>query len=176
MSAQITGMGQGFRDAARNYRPTPSPLHRRPLTALMLTQLGSAGQPVGDSVSPPQGGWQGSPNADGSNFVPYVVLMPGPASASSGPFGDTQADWQCGYTMTSFGVTREQCEWMADKARDAAVTLERKVVMLNGDSYAVQQARATVIGPVQRVDATEPSFYGQTDSVTLWISKELSCS
>ena len=100
----------------------------------------------------------------------------GKPSVSSGPFADTQADWQVSYTMTSFGVSRQQCEWMADKARDAAVTFEREVVMLNGDGYAVQQCRATVIGPVQRVDATEPSFYGQTDSVTLWISKEMSCS
>lgn len=175
MSATIRGFGDGFR-APHIARTVPVPLHRRPLTALVLAQIETAGQPVGDSVSPPQGGWMGQPNADGSNFVPYVVVMPGPASVSGGPLADTQADWQLSYTLTSFGVSREQCEWMADKARDAAVTFEREVVMLNGDSYAVQQARATVIGPVQRVDATEPSFYGQTDSVTLWISKELSCS
>ena len=175
MSATVSGFGAGFRNPRAN-RAVPAPLHRRPLTALVLTQIANAGQPVGDSVSPAAGGWQGSPNADGSNFVPYVVVMPGPASVSSGPIADTQADWQLAYTLTSFGVSREQCEWMADKARDAAVTFAREVVMLNGDSYAVQQARATVIGPVQRVDATEPSFYGQTDSVTLWISKELSCS
>lgn len=173
MSAQVSGFGAGL----RAIRVPPTPLYRRPLTDLMLARLGSVtGQPVGDAVSAAQGGWQGQPNADGSNFVPYVVLVPGPASVSSGPLADTQADWQVAYTLTNFGVSREQCEWMADKARDAAVTFAREVVMLNGDSYSVQQARATVIGPVQRVDATEPPFYGQTDSVTLWISKELSCS
>jgi hypothetical protein len=149
------------------------PLFRRFLTRVLLNQLVTAGQPVGDAVSPADGGWQGQPNANGSNFVPYVVLTPGPASVSSGPFGNTQADWQCGYTMTSFGVSREQAEWMADAARFAAVTLARAKVMLNGDGYTVQQVREQVLGPVQRVDATEPAFYGQTDSIQVWISKEL---
>ena len=151
----------------------PAPLYRRFMTKAMLDQLGTSGQPVGDAISPPGGGWAGQPNSDGSNFVPYVVLTPGPASVSTGPFGDTQADWQLGYTITSFGVSREQCEWMADTARFAALTLARTTVMLNGDGYAVQQVREQVLGPIQRVDATEPAFFGQTDTLQVWISKEL---
>lgn len=162
----------GFRDSTRT-QVVPQSLYRRFLTDILLARLGTAGQPVGDAVSPPGGGWIGQPNADGSNFTPYVVLTPGPASVSSGPIGDTQADWQLAYSMTSFGVSREQVEWMADTARAVAVTLARETVMLNGDGYAVQQAREQVIGPVQRVDATEPAYYGQTDSISLWISKEL---
>ena len=175
MSATLSGFGMGFRDVPTNPSRAPAPLRRRFLTNLVLERLETTGQPVGDAVSPAKGGWQGQPNVDGSNFVPYVVAMPAAASVSGGPLADTQADWQCPYTLTSFGVSREQCEWMADLARDAAVTFAREVVMLNGDGYMVQQARATVIGPIQRVDATEPAYYGQTDSVTLWISKELSC-
>ena len=151
----------------------PTPLYRRYMTQVMLNQMATTGQPVGDATSPIEGGWQGQPNADGSNFKPYVVLTPGPASVSDGPFGDTQADWQLGYTITSFGVSREQCEWMADTARVAALTLARTTVMLNGDSYAVQQVREQVLGPVQRVDATEPAYFGQTDTLQIWISKEL---
>jgi hypothetical protein len=150
-----------------------TPLHRRLLTDHLLIVLESTGKPVGDSVSPPEGGWQGEPNTDGTNFVPYVVLMPGAGTLSSGPFGDTQADWQLGYTVVSFGVSRSQVEWMADTARSVLVAMERVDVDLNGDQFRVLQARETVIGPVQRVDATQPSYYGQTDSVTLWISKEL---
>jgi hypothetical protein len=160
----------GFRTTTQT---VPAPLQRRYLTDLVLSQLASTGKPVGDAVSPSTGGWQGQPNADGSNFVPYVVCIPGPASMSSGPFGDTQADWQLDYSLISFGVSREQVEWMADSARLAAVTLPRSTVMLGSDGYAVQQARERIIGPVQRVDATEPAFYSQTDAVTLWISKEL---
>lgn len=160
----------GFRERTIK---VPSPLQRRFLTDVMLSQLASTNKPVGDAISPAGGGWQGQPNADGSNFVPYVVCIPGPASVSSGPFGDTQADWQLDYTLISFGVSREQVEWMADSARVAAVTLPRTTVMLGPDGYAVQQARERIIGPVQRVDATEPAFYSQTDAVTLWISKEL---
>lgn len=151
----------------------PRPLARRALTSILLDKLAETGKPVGDAVAPKDGGWIGQPNKDGSNFVPYVVLIPGAANVSSGPIGDTQADWQCAYTIISFGVNRQQCEWMADSARAAAVTLDRTTVMLNGDGYAVQQARETVIGPVQRVDATEPAFYGQSDAISVWISKEL---
>jgi hypothetical protein len=151
----------------------PTPLYRRFMTQVMLDQMATTGQPVGDAISPVGGGWSGQPNADGSNFTPYVVLTPGPASVSSGPFGDTQADWQLGYTITSFGVSREQCEWMADSSRVAALTLARTTVMLNGDGYAVQQVREQVLGPVQRVDATEPPYFGQTDTLQVWISKEL---
>jgi hypothetical protein len=165
-------MTSGFGGNGRT-QVVPRPLYRRFLTQVLLDQLVTTNQPVGDAISPADGGWIGQPNADGSNFTPYVVLTPGPASVSSGPYGDTQADWQCGYTMSSFGVSREQVEWMADTARDAALTLARKTVMLNGDGYAVQQVREQVIGPVQRVDATQPSFYGQSDTIQVWISKEL---
>ena len=132
----------------------PTPLYRRFLTKVILDQLATTGQPVGDAIAAPNGGWIGQPNEDGSNFVPYVVLTPGPASVSSGPFGDTQADWQLGYNLSSFGVSREQVEWMADSARSAALTLARITVMLNGSQYAVQQVREQVLGPVQRIDAT----------------------
>lgn len=151
----------------------PTPLARRDLTKALLTKLAETGKPVGDGISPPQGGWIGQPNADGSNFQPYVVLTPGASTLSSGPFGNTQADWQVDYMLVNFGVSRQQCEWMADLTRAAVVTLERTTVTLGGVGYAVLQARERVIGPVQRVDGTEPSFFGQTDVVTVWISKEL---
>jgi hypothetical protein len=151
----------------------PASLRRRELTNLILAKLEATGQPVGDAVSPKEGGWQGNPNSPNSEFTPYVVLTPGPASVSAGPLGDTQSDWQLSYTLASFGVFREQCEWIADEARAAVVTLERSTVMLNGDDWAIQQARAQVIGPVQRVDQVEPSFFGQVDSISVWISKEL---
>lgn len=163
----------GALEAFARTQQIPKPLARRFLTDLVLTQLRTINKPVGDATSPADGGWIGQPNADGSNFTPYVVLVPGPASVSSGPFGDTQADWQCDYTLICFGVSRQQCEWISDMARSAAVTLARKGVTLNGDDYAVLQARERIIGPVQRVDATEPAFFGQTDAITLWISKEL---
>jgi hypothetical protein len=159
--------------ASGRTKVVPTPLARRELTNILLDRLAESGKPVGDAVSPKDGGWIGQPNADGSNFIPYVVLIPGAATISTGPWGDTQADWQCGYSMLSFGVSREQCEWMADTARAAAVTLERTSYTLGSDDWAVLQARESVIGPIQRVDATEPAFYGQTDAVTLWISKEL---
>ena len=162
-----------FREPLGRTHVVPTPIYRRYLTRVILDQLATTNQPVGDAVSPPDGGWMGQPNADGSNFVPYVVCTPGPASVSSGPLGDTQADWQMGYTLTCFGVSREQVEWMADTARAAALTLARKTYMINDDGFAVQQVREQVIGPVQRVDATEPAFYGQTDTIQVWISKEL---
>jgi hypothetical protein len=152
----------------------PSAVRRRELTDVVLKVLARTGKPVGDAVSPEDGGWIGQPNEDGSNFIPYVVLFPGASTVSSGPLCDTQADWQCVYSLSNFGVNRTQCEWMADLSREMFVRMERDTIVLGSDQYRVLQARETVLGPIQRMDATQPAFFGQVDAVTLWISKELS--
>jgi len=151
----------------------PNILHRRELTDHLLTVLQGTNKPVGDAVSPAGGGWDGPPNENGSNFVPYSVLFPGASTVSNGPFCDTQADWQVVYQVSSFGVSRSQCEWMGDLARASIVATQRTLIQLGSDQFRVLQARETLIGPVARMDVVEPSYFGQTDSVTLWMSKEL---
>lgn len=143
---------------------------RRGLTALLVETLaGQTGLPIGMAHAPRGGGWEGQPNSDGSNFVPYTVVSPQTATMASGPVQDPQSDRQLPYSLTSFGVMPEQCEWIADKARAAAESLKKTVVSLDRE-YRVQQVRTDVVGGLVRVDQTEPAYWGQTDVVTLWLT------
>lgn len=145
-------------------------IERRLLTAAVVDAVETTGKPVGLANAPLAGGWQGQPNADGSNFVPYSVVTPNTATMASGPFDDPRADRQMPYSIASFGVLPEQTEWMADEARAAVATLSKTTVALGDRSYKVQQVRADVVGGLQRVDSTEPPYWGQVDVVILWLT------
>lgn len=146
-------------------------IERRGLTSLLVTTIaGIIDMPVGMAHAPRGGGWEGQPNADGSNFVPYTVVNPQTATMASGPISEPQTDRQIPYSLTSFGVAPEQTEWIADKARAAAETLKKTVIELADRDYRVQQVRTDVIGGLIRVDQTEPAYWGQTDVITLWIT------
>lgn len=148
-------------------------IQREPLTQLLLTTLSATGKPVGDGRAPQNAGWSGNmPNKDGSNFTPYSVLTPGPASQSMGPMSDAQADWHLDYSISSFGVSRQQCEWMSDKARLTLAVLAKTQVTLGTSTYRVQQVRVDALGGIQRIDATDPPYWGQNDQVSIWLSKE----
>src|SRR5262249_13103965 len=114
-------------------------LARGPLTAALLTQLTELGKPVGDAIKPPEGGWQGQPNAPESTFVPYLVLTPQTAMVSSGSLGASQSEWRVPYTLASYGVRRDQCEWMADTARAYLnAQLRRQRLVLGAGTFTVQ--------------------------------------
>lgn len=148
-------------------------IQREPLTQRLLTQLATTTKPVGDARAPQSGGWTGNqPNKDGSNFQPYTVLTSGPATTSSGPLADAQADWQLSYSIAAFGVSRQQCEWMADKARLVLESLRNELITLGASTYKVQQVRVDALGGLQRVDATDPPYWGENDQITVWLSKE----
>lgn len=147
---------------------------RRPLTRALLDQLGELNVPVGDMLIPKASGWTNAVNAPGSKFRPYIVLVTLTASRTSGPFADSQADWQIPYMVESFGASREQCEWMADSAREGLDALSKTRLQLGEDRYKVQQIRVDSIGAVNRVTVTEPAFYGQQDGYSIWLSKERS--
>jgi hypothetical protein len=148
-------------------------LPRRELTNLLLATLLDATPLVGDMVIPRGGGWDLAPNAPGAQFTPYTVLITLTASRSVGPFGESQADWQFPYMVESFGASREQCEYQADKVRSAFEQLAKTRHTFGTETHYVQQARVDSIGAVNRVAVTDPAFYGQQDGVTLWLSKEL---
>jgi hypothetical protein len=59
---------------------------------------------------------------------------------------------------------------MADEARDAVEAMKKTTVVLGDRSYKVQQVRADVVGGLQRVDSTDPPYWGQVDVVTLWLT------
>ena len=60
---------------------------------------------------------------------------------------------------------------MADKARAAVEGLKKTTVVLGDATYKIQQVRTDVIGGLQRVDSTEPAYWGQVDVLTLWITR-----
>lgn len=147
---------------------------RRPLTNLLLVTLKAElpENPIGDMLIPEGAGWTGVPNAPGAYFTPYCVLVTLTASRSTGAFGDSQSDWQMAYMLESFGASREQCEWMADRGRAALNVLTKQRIELGEDAYKVQQVRLDSIGAVNRVAVAEPAFYGQQDGLSIWVSKE----
>jgi len=148
-------------------------IERRALTAALVTAIGTGtSMPVGLANSPINGGWDGQPNADGSNFTPYSVITPQTATNATGPMNDPQADRQIPYAVSCFGVMPEQTEWMADKARAAAEALKKTTVALGDGNYRIQQVRTDVIGGLQRVDVSEPPYWGQTDVMTLWLTRD----
>jgi hypothetical protein len=145
-------------------------IERRLLSAAVVTAAEVTTNPIGLAHAPKGGGWQGQPNLDGSNFVPYTVVTPQTATQASGPLSDPQGDRLFPYSLSSFGLTPEQTEWMADKTRAAVAALKKTTVVLGDRSYKIQQVRTDVIGGLQRVDQTEPPYWGQNDVVTLWLT------
>lgn len=148
---------------------------RRPLTNLMISTVATGtNRPCGDGIVPASVGWQGQPNASGSNFIPYTVLQVLGASFSMGSFNDPESDWRFPYNLWSFGVRRDQCEAMADIARQSLSGLQGNIVTLGNQQYSIQQVRTDSIGGIVRYDQVDPPYWGQNDTVTVWISKELS--
>lgn len=152
-------------------------MFRGPLTDAMLAAMASVGKPVGDAQAPIDGGWQGEPNATGTNFVPYLVLTPGTSNSQtpSGPLADTSSDWMLYYSISAFGVSRPQCEWMADRGRGSLDVLRNAKLNLSTSSspvtHSIQKVSTITIGSVQRVDATNPPYFGQVDQLVIWVTK-----
>ena len=143
---------------------------RRKLTQYILDALEATTHPIGLAVNPPGSGWRGQPSSSGSTFVPYGVLVPGPASISEGPIVEPQVDWRLMYVVTSYSVDPRACEWMADVFREAMVGLIKDTVTLETD-YRIQQVRVSALGAVTRYELTEPPYFGQTDSFDVWLSR-----
>lgn len=145
---------------------------RRIFTEAVMTAIGATTMPVGLANAPLDGGWQGQPNSQGTNFTPYSVVYPGAATWSSGPVANPSADRHLPYTVGSYGVLPEQAEWMADQARAALAALSKTTVVLGTDSYKIQKVDVELIGALTRFDQTDPAFWGQTDQISFWLSKE----
>lgn len=147
---------------------------RGPLTDLLITTLRQSldDLPVGDGEAPLEPhGWQGQVNAPGSEFIPYVALMPMTSGTPMGSLGDSASDWQLPYQLQAFGVARNQCEWMADHARGVLAALRGTKVQLGPDRYGVQQVRLMTLGGITRLDVTDPPYYGQADGMSVWLTK-----
>lgn len=147
-------------------------IERRLLTAALIAALETGGARIGNNRAPADSGWIGQPNKSGTNFVPYSVVAPMSSASSNGPISDFQADWELAYSVSSFGVSPEQCEWMADTSRSKADLLRGEVLELGDASYQILLVTASSVGAVQRVDAVDPPFWGQSDVLMVRIVKE----
>lgn len=150
---------------------TPAPLQRSPFTAAVIAALAATGKQIGDGAIPPNANWIGQPNKPGSVFQPYVVVGEIVASHSSGPLGDSQADWQLPYLVECFGISREACGWMVDQACKALPALRPQRFTVDGVPYGVQQVRIDSFGAPTRVPALNPPVFRSQGGVTLWIGK-----
>lgn len=147
-------------------------IERGPVTALLIDALKTSNLPVGDNNAPQDPyGWQSDePNAEGSNFIPWMSITAGPGKAQTRPgsVGDSNSEWLMSYSVFYTGVTRDQCDWLADKMR--GLLTEIKKVSVNG--WRIQQVKCPNIGGTNRISSPFPDYYTQADSFEVWLSKE----
>jgi hypothetical protein len=134
--------------------------------------------PVGVADLPDKAGWLGQPRGDGSNFRPYAVITPMTSSESTGTLGFSQSEWRLPFAVTSYGVSATQAEWMADEARIAMSSLQETDLETSSKPSAaleqmhVQQVMLNSIGTLTKAsDAIQPSFWSQSDVLTLWLTQ-----
>lgn len=149
-------------------------IDRGVVTAEVEARLTSGGVLVGLVTAPKTGGWQKEMTAEGAQFVPYVVVTPLNAQGGSGSLGDSTSEWQVPYSLSSYGVDVRQVEDLADDARRILLGLRRhNFSMRDGSSWQVTQTRPQAIGGVGYTTQVDPTAFSQTDSVTLWLSRNL---
>ena len=128
---------------------------------------------IGLAAMPKGVGWDGQSSREASRFKPYGVVNPGASGSNTGPISGNLQDWTLPYMVSTFGITPEQTEFIADELRFQFITLKNTILKLGASNYKVQQVKVESIGAIQRVDATDPAYYGQTDSFSVWLSKEM---
>lgn len=152
-----------------------STLQRGPLTAYLIAALETSAFPVGDTNSPTEPfAWQGEPNAEGTNFIPWIELMSGPSrlNAMQG-FGDTGVDWISSYNVFYAGVNRSQTSTLADRMRLLLNNTARNQIVTDDGTMTVLKITCTAVGSTVKVSSTIPDYFTQTDTFEVWTTKEL---
>ena len=152
----------------------PSSVSRGPITTRIVTELETANFPVGDNSSPTVPfGWQGEPNESSATFIPWMSATPGAAQSQRipGAMGDTGTEWRIAYNVFFAGVTRKQCEALADRIRDALTNIVREKIETPTGAWKIQKIGCEAIGSNNRVGSAYPDYFTQADSYTVWISK-----
>lgn len=146
---------------------------RRELTNLALVTLKQLGIPVGDAETPTeQYGWTDTPRSN-ADFIPYLILTPGGTSEFRGSLANPDADMWFPYQITGFGSTREQCEWVMDKAREHLEILEFRRIEADQSTYKISNVDIKNVGGIVRGGPDETKVFGQTDTVTIFVSEEI---
>lgn len=152
-----------------------SSISRRPITDRVLAQLETEGFPVGDAASPDGAyGWTGEPNAEGTTFTPWMSVSPLAARPQriSGAMADSATDWVLPYSVFYAGMSRTQCEALADKMRSALTNIEREGVVTPTGNWRIQKIDCPGIGSTNRVGSSYPDYFTQSDNFDVWVSKE----
>lgn len=153
----------------------PSSLSRSAVTARLLTELKTEGFPVGDNNDPEDDyGWQGEPNSPSASFIPWMALTPGPARLNTPPgaMGDTGGMWIATYNVLYAGISRAQCEALADRMRKALHEIARESLTTQSGNWRVMKVSCNGIGSNNRVGGTFPDYSTQSDSFEVWLTKE----
>ncbi len=135
------------------------------LTSQVVMALGSESrQLVGDGIAPQGGGWlSGQPNV--SAFVPYgVVLFQGASLADPAlRYAEQVRAWETQWRVSSYGGSREQCDWVATLMREGVDDCIGQVF----GAYRVSMASWRSLGSMNRSDAIDPPLWSVSDSFTL---------
>jgi len=154
---------------------TVATISRGPVTDRLLVELRELGLPVGDNSTPDDPyGWQGEPDNEMSNFIPWLTLSASTAQPGTGPVGMSSADWRMPYTVQFAAINRNQLDWMADTTRSKLANLERESVATDSGNWKFQQVRCTSVGGSNRIASTFPDYFTQADLFEVWLTKERS--
>lgn len=144
------------------------------LTDLIISQISTTtGELVGDGIAPADGGWlQGQPNQN--IFVPYTVVVSAGANVTINDL-DGRLDFQVNWSLRHFGGSRKQCDWIAQKTRDAIDGGPNNLLHQNFGSvmqYKITAIQWQTLGAVSRVDTVNPAFWQAYDSVGIVCARQ----
>lgn len=117
------------------------------VTTAVLAALEATGVVVGDAAPPDGYGW--STVAGQSTFTPHMILYP-LTGRLDGMLAGAWDDGEFMYQVTCVGETREQCQWVVDKATGALVgqALDVETILVTLDDMAGVVRDDTVQPPV----------------------------
>ena len=135
------------------------------LTTQVVAALSeSSGQRIGDGIAPQGVGWlSGQPNV--SAFIPYsvVVFQGGQPAETAWSYSEQVRAWTTSWRVSSYGGSREQCDWMATAARDGVFPCIGRLF----GAYRVSMASWGSLGPMTRNDSVDPPMWSVTDMFIL---------
>lgn len=152
-------------------------IERALVTSTLVANLTTLGFPVGDNSAPGTDyGWQGEPDAADATFIPWLSISPMPGQ---GQFQDlsslsNRAEWQLTYSVFAAGVNREQCERLADRARNQMVTMGRFDMEGQFANWRIVGIECPSLGSCARVGEAIPYYYTQTDTYRVWVTQRSS--
>lgn len=121
-----------------------SPPDVREHTDAVITVLEALDLKVGDAV------WSGNPEDD----APYVVVYPIPGGSTSGTLGAPDDDAEIVIQVSCVGKSREQAEWLADKAKGLL-----GIGTLDVDSRYIPLVSLDMFGGIMRDDSVTPPLF-----------------